>query len=116
MICRMRSLIAVLLGFLLLVTGHSAAMVRGASAATDQIVICVGATTSVIYTDADGQPTVAPHICPDCLITWHAEVPDVRLEIEVFVSPVPWQSPTEWMPFRSWIYASFVARGPPVVA
>jgi hypothetical protein len=33
------------------------------------MVICTGAGPVTVYTDANGQPTSAPHVCPDCLNT-----------------------------------------------
>lgn len=36
--------------------------------AVDRMVICTGLVASVVYTDADGQPTSAPHLCPDCVM------------------------------------------------
>ena len=45
------------------------AIVRGASAAAGQIELCVGDDIKTIYVDAQGQPTKAPHICPECIIS-----------------------------------------------
>ena len=61
-------LFAFLLGLVLAVTSHSAGMARGASTAVDQIVICTGLDVTVIHLDAEGQPTQAPHLCPDCVV------------------------------------------------
>ncbi|WP_147114859.1 hypothetical protein [Tateyamaria sp. syn59] len=63
-----RALSAILLSLVLVVTSHSAATARGASAAVDQIVICSGAQVVTIFVDADGQPTAATHLCPDCAL------------------------------------------------
>ncbi|MEE4189855.1 MAG: hypothetical protein V2I76_15600 [Roseobacter sp.] len=46
------------------------AAVRAAPDAMGQIVICIGSATSVIFTDSEGRPTQAPHICPDCIVTF----------------------------------------------
>lgn len=108
-----RWFVSAVLCVILVLTGHSMAMVRGASAATGQMVICVGDTTTVIYTDAEGEPTAAPHICPECIVTWHAATPPIYLGGEAVVSTIPWKHPLEWLPLRPWIHASFDARGPP---
>jgi hypothetical protein len=60
-----RSFIAVLLALVLGLTSQSMAVARGASAATGQMVLCTGAGPVAVYLDAKGQPTSAPHICPD---------------------------------------------------
>ncbi|WP_299621870.1 hypothetical protein [uncultured Tateyamaria sp.] len=75
----MRMLSALLLSLVLAVTSHSAGMARGASTAVDQIVICTGFGATVIHMDADGQPTQAPHLCPDCVVHLLAvDVPTVK--------------------------------------
>jgi hypothetical protein len=51
----------------LVMSGIGAAQTRGAATATGQMVICTGTGTVVIHVDARGEPTAAPHICPDCL-------------------------------------------------
>ncbi|GIT86833.1 hypothetical protein ROBYS_18490 [Roseobacter sp. OBYS 0001] len=62
--------LGVLVSLLLIATGHSMAMARGAAAATGQMVICTGAGPTTVYTDAGGAPTGAPHICPDCILVF----------------------------------------------
>ncbi|WP_436398933.1 DUF2946 family protein [Roseobacter sp. S98] len=61
-----RPFLAILLALMLGLTGQSMAVARGATAATGQMVICTGTSTVTIYTDAEGNRTSAPHICPDC--------------------------------------------------
>jgi hypothetical protein len=53
---------------MLLVTGQSMAAQRGAAAATGQMVICIGLETVTVYVDDEGNPTTAPHICPECIV------------------------------------------------
>ena len=64
----MRSFAAAALCLLLVLTSQSMAVARGASAATGQMVLCIGSTTQTVYVDAEGQPTTAPHLCPDCIL------------------------------------------------
>lgn len=63
-----RSVLSIVLALILVVTSQAMAVARGASDTTGQMVICVGAGTTTVYTDASGAPTAAPHICPDCLL------------------------------------------------
>lgn len=60
----------VLLAAVLVLTGQSMVVARGAAAATGQIEICIGADIVKVYVDRDGQPTQAPHICPDCVLSF----------------------------------------------
>jgi hypothetical protein len=55
------------MALVLAMTSQSMAVARGAAAATGQMVICNGSGTMTVYTDAEGAPTMAPHICPDCV-------------------------------------------------
>lgn len=56
---------SLLLALMLALTSQSMAVARGASAATGQMVLCTGTGPVAVYVDAQGQPTSAPHICPD---------------------------------------------------
>ncbi|MEL7092014.1 MAG: DUF2946 family protein [Pseudomonadota bacterium] len=64
----MRSVISAVMAVLLLVTSLSAASARGANPAAQSMVICSGHGVALIYLDADGNETRAPHLCPDCLM------------------------------------------------
>ena len=61
--------IAICLAVVLVLTGQSMAAARGATDATGKMVLCVGAESVVVYMDEQGQPTQAPHFCPDCTLT-----------------------------------------------
>ncbi|MCX7559005.1 hypothetical protein OS190_05445 [Sulfitobacter sp. F26204] len=63
----MRILLSFCLMLVLVSTSHAAALAKGAAVATGQMVICNGNGTILVYTDADGAPTAAPLICPDCI-------------------------------------------------
>ena len=71
-----KSLFSIALCLLLGIAGQTMTVVRGVAATTDQIVICAGSQTRVVYLDASGEPTTAPHVCPDCLISWYAATRD----------------------------------------
>ncbi|WP_300035825.1 DUF2946 family protein [uncultured Roseobacter sp.] len=62
----LKSWLACVLCLVLIATGQSMAVARGAAAATGQMVICTGSVTKTVYTDTQGNPTSAPHICPEC--------------------------------------------------
>lgn len=79
-----RRFTALLLALVLAVTSQSMAVARGASAATGQVVLCTGAGPVAVYTDAQGQPTSAPHICPDAAM-------NVLLGLNLPVGIAPWQ-------------------------
>lgn len=97
----------------LLVTGIGAASARGAAPAVDRVVICAGHGLSVLYLDADGEPTQAPHMCPDCVVHLLAPWPDASagqfVAIGRTVPPWPRTVPQDVRPYPSTI----AARGPP---
>lgn len=70
-----RTYIALLLSLMLALTGQSMAVARGAAAATGQMVLCTGAGVMAVYIDAEGNPTSAPHICPDASLNTTFEGP-----------------------------------------
>lgn len=64
----LRISLALVLALVVTLTGHASASAQGARDATGQIVICSGTGPVTLYLDADGQPTKAPHFCPDCVM------------------------------------------------
>ena len=71
----MRAVLSCLMSLLLVVTSHSMATARYADPAVDQMVICAGNGTVLIHIDAEGEPTQAPHLCPDCALHVLAQNP-----------------------------------------
>ena len=69
MIKRFRVLLVWVFCGLLAATGQTMATARGTSAATGQMVICTGQGPVTVYIDAEGQPTAASHLCPDCILS-----------------------------------------------
>ncbi|MCE8008002.1 hypothetical protein [Aestuariivita sp.] len=63
-----RPLLCAVLAFCLVITGQVVAQAKAAAPATGQMVLCVGAGSIVVFTDAEGKPTSAPHLCPDCTL------------------------------------------------
>ena len=66
---RFRSFILLALSLMLGFTSPAMAVTRASADATGQMVLCVGAQVVTVYTDAEGKPTAAPHICPDCALS-----------------------------------------------
>jgi len=64
----LRISLALMLALVVTLTGHASASAKGSRDAAGQIVICAGTGPVVIYVDKDGQPTHAPHFCPDCVM------------------------------------------------
>ncbi|SFK03421.1 DUF2946 family protein [Celeribacter neptunius] len=65
-----RTIKAVLVAFLLIVTSQSMAVARGTMRdASGAVVLCTGTGPITVLTDADGQPIGPSHICPDCALT-----------------------------------------------
>lgn len=56
------------LSVLVILTGQGVASSRGVDRVVGQMVLCTGTGPVVVYVDQDGQPTKAPHYCPDYAI------------------------------------------------
>ncbi|MEP2890431.1 hypothetical protein [Tateyamaria sp.] len=64
----LRRCLTLFFSLMLVVTSHNMAQARGAEPAVDRMVICAGARAVTVYVDATGEPTQAPHMCPDCAL------------------------------------------------
>lgn len=83
--------------------------------AVGQMVICTGFGATVLYTDADGQPTSAPHLCPDCVMqAGVAIVPDAGAAVGLVTAFKRLARPQVQDRTGSPDGPSFLARGPPV--
>lgn len=63
-----RSVLSLVLSFLLVITSNTVAVAASGERAVDHMVICIGLETSVVYVDANGNPAHAPHHCPECAL------------------------------------------------
>ncbi|WP_299151149.1 hypothetical protein [uncultured Tateyamaria sp.] len=63
-----RALLSILFSLMLVATSHAMGAARHSTMAVDSMVICAGDTTYVVYVDGQGDPTMAPHMCPDCAL------------------------------------------------
>lgn len=66
---RLSRISAVFMMLLLVLTAQSAAVARTMPDATGKMVLCTGSGPVMVYMDAEGNPTGAPHICPDCALS-----------------------------------------------
>jgi hypothetical protein len=66
----LRAFISLTLAAIIVVTSQSMAVARGSSAASEQLVLCTSDGVIAVYLDADGNPTAAPHVCPECTQTF----------------------------------------------
>lgn len=71
---RLRSLLAIALSCVLVLTGGAMAAARGQAGPAGQMVICSGGAVVMVAMDADGKPVGPVHICPDCALTLLAAV------------------------------------------
>ncbi|MEO9650802.1 MAG: hypothetical protein ABJ360_06290 [Roseobacter sp.] len=106
----------VFLALMLVLTGQSMAVARGSMAAAGQMVICTGVGTTTVYIDAEGNPTAAPHVCPECIASlW-----------DCVIQPAPSQghavSRTDIFPVHGGlgvphsVLLGFLSRAPPVAS
>ncbi|MGB0441000.1 MAG: hypothetical protein ACPGVS_10315 [Primorskyibacter sp.] len=89
------------------------AVARGQGSAVDQMVLCTGMGTVVVYINADGEPVAPPHFCPDAAVTALATLdfttsPTQPLSVWQPMTSVVWSAPAGIKrPWRS------RARAPP---
>ena len=116
MLARIHSLVlTALLALGLVVSGHAAASAKGASPATGHMVLCIGTGLVVVFTDEDGQPTAAPHLCPDCMLAGLLGLPvaeTVLVHVELPAKSMVWQSENVR---PAWLHITAArARAPPL--
>ena len=109
-----RSLVSLCLALMLAMTSQSMAVARGDSAATGQMVLCTGVGPVAVYTDPAGQPTNAPHICPDSALNviflgpaGHVAAPKRSIWLDHGAATITRQAPVHRHPAPP-------SRGPPV--
>lgn len=102
-----------LLALMLVVTGQSMVVARGAAAATGQIEICIGAEIVKVYVDRDGQPTQAPHICPDCVLSFAEGAPALTVVPLQAVCAAVYHPPHSPADIVRCVTAGFWSRAPP---
>ncbi|MEX0307924.1 MAG: hypothetical protein AB3N12_11125 [Ruegeria sp.] len=76
-----RSLLPFALSLLVILTGLGVAESRGIDRAVGQMVLCTGTGPVVVYMDEDGQPTRAPHYCPDYALSLLGAVHQAQTDV-----------------------------------
>jgi hypothetical protein len=105
---------ASLLCVLLVLTGQSMAVARGAMASGGQMVICSGAGPVTVHVDAQGNPTTAPRVCPDCVLTLQADATLIFEEIETTTSRAVYAGLQDWLIGQVSAPRGFRPRAPPI--
>lgn len=116
MISALKPIAGLLLAAMLVLTGQSMVLARGAAAATGQIEICIGADIVTVYVDENGQPTQAPHICPDCVLSFAEAPPVLDAALPQAVGTVLYRLPQLQSDIPSAETAHFWSRAPPISA
>lgn len=107
-------LVAAFLALTLLFTAETMALARGAPAPVGEIILCTSHGVMSVPIDAEGNPTEAPHICPDCLTFFAATEPDpFGLAREIRLVPVVLPRLESWRAVAL-PAARPPARGPPI--
>ncbi len=65
MTVRLRAYVSAILVGVLVLTGHSMAIARGMPGVAGYAEYCIGESPVMVPVDAEGNPTGAPHLCPD---------------------------------------------------
>ncbi|WP_144432629.1 hypothetical protein [Shimia marina] len=108
-----RTYVSLMLVAVLVLTGHSMAIARGMPGAQGYAEYCIGETPVMVPVDAEGNPTGAPHLCPDAsfsLLNWVDVAPGVAAAPVAFVRLVQ-MSPNTLPPVIRVIAST--ARAPP---
>jgi len=116
MVAVLKPVAGLLLAVVLVLTGQSMVVARGAAAATGQVEICIGADIVKVYVDRDGQPTQAPHICPDCVLSFADVVAPVVVLPPQTVGTALYHLPHSPADIERTATAYFWSRAPPLGA
>lgn len=60
---------------MLVLTGQSMAIARGASGPAGEMVLCTGTGPVTVFVDENGAPVKPPQYCPDCALTLLVAMP-----------------------------------------
>jgi hypothetical protein len=84
---RFRTYLALALAFVLTLTAQNMALARSAPDPAGRMVLCTGMGPVTVLVDAEGQPTGAVHICPDCALSLFQMA---AAEAVVLLRPTTW--------------------------
>lgn len=104
------------LALILVLTAQSMAVARGAAAAVGQMELCVGQGVVQVPIDADGNPTTAPHVCPDCAFAGLQAIPQPPAELprSLGIAKLYWHEPGGLLRTGAQKPA-YLSRAPPVI-
>ena len=111
----LRIYLAMMLSLLLVLTGQSVAESRGIGMAQGQMEICTGTGPVMIYVDAQGQPTKAPHYCPDYALTLLSALAVADITAPYAPSVVAMQAVTGRAQVLTAVVFRALARAPPIL-
>ncbi|RLK11358.1 hypothetical protein [Ruegeria conchae] len=109
-----RQILPYALSLLVLVTGQGLAASRGIDRAVGQMVLCTGTGPVVVYMDDEGQPTRAPHYCPDYALSLLGAVHDARAALPLAPSRALPAPPLRSADLISAPLPRHPARAPPI--
>ena len=82
-------ILAALMALILVLTGQTMAVARGATGPAGSMVLCTGTGPITILVDENGQPIGPRHICPDCSLSLFAALGPVQT---LLPRPSRWQA------------------------
>ncbi|MFT7593517.1 MAG: hypothetical protein ACI8R4_000830 [Paracoccaceae bacterium] len=100
---------------MLVLTGQSMAIARGASGPAGEMVLCTGTGPVLIYVDENGTPTAPRQYCPDCALSLLVDMPSpdaVLMPVAVRAAELTGIAPALTR-LQSRLRAT--ARGPPLI-
>ena len=116
MIVQLRCFLPYALSLLLVLTGQGVAASRGVDRVVGQMVLCTGNGPVVVYVDAEGQPTGAPHYCPDYALSLLGAVHDAPAQVPAAPSRALPAPVLEMPDLIAAPLPRHPARAPPVIA
>ena len=112
---RIRATVLALSALLLFLTGQQMAVARGAMAAVETAVLCIGGHSVTVALDAEGKPTQPNHICLDCLVGSLAGADAAPLPIPLNSVPRQASVTVTTLPPPASRASPVRVRGPPVL-
>ena len=112
----LRTYLALTLSLVLVVTGIGSAAARGMPGPAGQMVICTGHGPVMIYLDEHGEPTRAPHLCPDGALSLLQMAGDMPAPDAIRPFDRQERHSVEHLRAASLISPEAQARGPPDIA
>ncbi len=110
-----KTILCVVLSAMVILTGLGVASSRGIDKVAGQMVLCTGAGPVVVYMDKDGQPTQAPHYCPEFALSLLGAVEPQPADLPYVSDALSPQPPRGATSLIAADVPNRPARSPPVV-